>query len=205
ANDLVFPHGATPGEENLWYQFMFVARQGQITAGRVLVDLLKERNDPRLTEFFDPVDGEIIGSDPGERDASPLSRTGRGAAGFDQPQVTYAENQLILAEAQYRLGSAGAALTHLNNARAAVTLPALGGLGGDALLREIALEKYVALFQNIEAWNDYKRLCMPVLKPASGTEVIGRLVYSYNEKNVNPNVPGEGNLVRNDNDPRACQ
>ena len=27
-------------------------------------------------------------------------------------------------------------------------------------------EKYVTLFLNIEAWNDYKRTCLPALAPA---------------------------------------
>jgi len=65
-------------------------------------------------------------------------------------------------------------------------------------------EKYVVTFQNIEAWSDYKRTCIPALVPATGyTQVIGRLPYSINEVNTNPNVPSP-EPARNRNDPNAC-
>ena len=33
-------------------------------------------------------------------------------------------------------------------------------------------EKYIRLFQNPEAWSDYRRTCIPALTPASGTSSI---------------------------------
>ena len=65
-------------------------------------------------------------------------------------------------------------------------------------------EKYVVTFQNIEAWNDYKRTCFPVLTPASGTQVIARPLYGSSEINTNPNFPGEPATERNWNDPNQC-
>ena len=54
-------------------------------------------------------------------------------------------------------------------------------------------EKYIALFQNPEAWNDYKRTCLPVLKPARGrTRIPGRLFYGSTEEQTNPNTPASG-------------
>jgi len=41
----------------------------------------------------------------------------------------------------------------------------LVGITGAALLDSIMTEKYVALFQNIEVWSDYKRTCLPALTP----------------------------------------
>lgn len=205
ANDFKSIHSPTPGEENLWYQFMFVQRQGQISAGRRLVDLLKARTDPRLAEYFRPdASGEITGSPPAGAPSSLLSTT-RGGAGFDQPMITYAENQLILAEANDRLGNTAAALTNLNNARQSEGLQGISGLSGATLLQEIMIEKYIALFQNAEVWNDYKRTCMPLLTPASGNAVIGRVLYGDNERNANPNIPAPAQQPeRNDNDPAAC-
>ncbi|HEX5726348.1 MAG TPA: SusD/RagB family nutrient-binding outer membrane lipoprotein [Longimicrobiaceae bacterium] len=208
ANDMRTFHTTTAGEQNLWFQFMNIARQGDIAAGERLVELLKDRSDPRLEEYFAPVgSGQYIGAPPGtELTASQLNPAGRGAADFRQPLVTYAENQLILAEANYRLGAEGTALTHLNNARTSEGLAALGALTGPALLTEIALEKYIALFQNIEAWNDHKRLCEPALTPAAGAAVLpGRLFYGEDERNTNPNIPSPGSITdRNDNDPNPC-
>ena len=36
-------------------------------------------------------------------------------------------------------------------------------------LADIMTEKYIALFQNTEVWNDWKRTCLPALTPAQGT------------------------------------
>src|SRR5690606_17100333 len=112
----------------------------------------------------------------------------------------------ILAEANSRLGNDGAALTHLNNARAAAGLPALSGLSGNALFTEIMTERYIALFQNIEVWAGYKRSCIPALVPPGGqTEIIGRPLYGSAERNANPNIPAPAaQPARNDNDPAAC-
>lgn len=207
ANNLVFPHNNKTGEQNIWYQFTQVERPGYISAGQTLVELLKERSDPRLTEYFEPTSsGQVVGAAPGVGgNASGLSAT-RGAAAFDQPMVTYAENQLILAEAHFRLGNEGQAITSLNNARAVAGLSAVSGVSGDALFREIALEKYIALFQNPEVWNDWKRTCIPALAPAAGADQIpARFLYGVGERNVNKNVPAPAaQPVRNTNDPNAC-
>ena len=49
------------------------------------------------------------------------------------------------------------------------------------------------MFQNPEAWNDYKRTCLPVLKPARGrTRIPGRIFYGATEEQTNPNTPASG-------------
>lgn len=204
ANNFTSFQSTTAGGENLWYQFMFVRRQGQIAAGKNLVDLMKSRNDPRLEQYFAPTGGQVVGAAPAGASGSLLSAT-RGAAGFRQPMVTYAENQLILAEANHRLGT-GNPLTNLNNARTAEGLTAVSGLSGAALLREIMLEKYIAQFQNVDVYNDYKRTCIPEIKPAGNAQaVVGRILYSDTERAANPNIPLPTNQPsRNDNDPQAC-
>ena len=138
---------------------------------------------------------------------------------FLQPLVTYQENELILAEAYSTAANAsgndGTALTHLNNARAVPGLSALAGIAGVALLDSIMTEKYVALFQNIETWNDYRRTCIPALvadttaNPIFRKKIPGRLYYSGSEGNVNKNIPAPGTQVatngfRNPNDPADC-
>jgi len=207
ANNFNTRHSATTGEENYWYQFMSVTRSGDLGAGRFLVDLMRSRNDPRLTQYFAPVaSGQITGATPGSSaQSSQLSAT-RGAPSFSQPLITHAENLLIMAEANHRLGNTAAALENLNAARALAPLPALSGISGQDLLREIMHEKYVALFQNTEVWNDFKRTCLPLIAPASGTEVIGRPFYGSGERNANlQNIPAPAaQPKRNDNDPQPC-
>src|SRR6266480_3770839 len=73
------------------------------------------------------------------------------------PYVSYVENELILAEAYNKTGDDVNGLLHLNNARATVPLSAIVGVTGAALLDSIIIEKYAAMFQNIESINDYRR------------------------------------------------
>jgi len=147
--------------------------------------------------------------------AATVSKLGgtRHDALFRQPLVTYAENQLILAEAKHATANDPGALVNLNNARAIVPLSALVGITGTALLDSIMNEKYVALFQNIETYNDYRRTCRPALAPFPTSEfankVPGRLFYGLAEENANPNIPSSSvqlstNGFRNPNDPAAC-
>ena len=176
------------------------------------------------------------GQDPvGARSTAGVSAlTGtRNVGTFSQPIVTYIENELILAEAYYRLGQTAFAQTRFNNARASVpatpatpTTPGFPALGPKVItsINDIMEEKYIAMYQNIEVWNDYKRSCYPAITayPTAtfSNKVPGRLYYGTTEQNANPNVPDRnvqnvngGNPVtnpgftggfRNPNDPNAC-
>jgi len=124
-------------------------------------------------------------------------------AGF--PLVTYSETQLILAEANLRIGAANSAdaLAALNKHRAALTqqfpkgkydpytlLDILGGASG--LLTEILTEKYVTLIGQIEAFNDARRTKNAIGIPVKGSTaktLPQRFLYPQSEINTNPNVP----------------
>ncbi len=130
------------------------------------------------------------------------------------PYVSYVENELILAEAYNKTGDDVDALLHLNNARATVPLAALAGITGAALLDSVMIEKYAAMFQNIESINDYRRTCIPALVHSANSQgfqnVPGRWFYPLNERNVNPNVPLPSIQLathgfRNKGDVHACE
>jgi len=204
ANDFTTYHSSTTGEANHWNQFR-IQRGTDISAGKFLVDLMMQRSDPRLTAYFSPgasAGGQIIGARPGQEfDGSQAWLSGtRGAPDFRQPILTFAENQMIRAEAQYRTGGQPAALATLNGYRALVGLPAKNGLAGAALLTAILEEKYVALFQNTEVWNDYRRTCYPNLTPATGNFIPARLVYGTDERRANPNIPSPSQQPRRNQD-----
>jgi hypothetical protein len=218
AGDYVIPYTATTGQDNNWHQFMIRERAGYMSPGANLIDLLTDMGDPRLEAYFvHGDDPNIIGAAPGEGVTgrlAALNPDGRGAQDYQQPLVTYNENLLIKAEAQFQTGDEPGALTTLNQERAAwntatpwhkaLSLSALSGLSGDALLEAIMTEKYIVLFQNIESWNDYKRTCIPALTPAAGKAVVpGRIPYSATERQTDgENVPVDKD--RNWNDPNAC-
>jgi hypothetical protein len=199
----------TVGEENQWFQFQR-GRGTDISVASYLVELMKVRNggsaDPRLTQYFSRAgDGTFTGADPGEEgETFSWLSDARGNAGFRQPLVTWAENQLIKAEALLQTGDLAGATRELNAQREQAGLPAVAsGLSRARLYQEIIEEKYVALFQNPEVWSDYKRTCWPNLRPPNGaTAIPARLVYGANERGTNPNVPSPNAAPRrNWNDP----
>jgi hypothetical protein len=211
ANNFRTFHTSKTGEENIWSQF-YRDRDSYTRAGEFFVNLLKGRNDPRLpqliapTALVAPATGMgFVGAPP----ATPLVTASTPSAerldpAFNQPLITWAENQLILAEAQFRLGNGAQALTHANNVRTDAGLNALSSFSASPLA-DIITEKYIVLFQNMEVWNDYKRTCLPAIKPFGGRVIPGRLFYGETERNVNPNIPPPAQQpARNANDPNPC-
>jgi hypothetical protein len=204
AGDLLSWHSDKPNEVNPWFAASVNGGLNiEVAAGKVIVDMMKARNDPRLQDYFSVAgNGQYLGAAPGadfdQNVQSQISAT-RGAMGFRQPILTWAETRLIEAEAQYRAGHENEARSALNVERASVGLSPVGASGSD-LLVEILQEKYIALFQNPEVWNDYKRTCYPNLVPVT-QEQRGNIPprYLYDERGVNPNIPADP--ARNWNDP----
>jgi hypothetical protein len=146
------------------------------------------------------------------------------AASFRMPAITYAETQLIGAEAAFQVGGIGAAQPFLDAARAnrsfgTQVFTPLGSV--PATLENIMEEKYVTLFLNPEVWSDYKRTCLPSLATAPttsspgaaprATPIPGRLPYGQSEITSNPNVPTTSStgvavtpVSQNPNDPNTC-
>jgi len=205
-DDLLSYQSDDPNEQNSWYQFTVIQRSGYMSPGAFLVNLLKTRNDPRLANYFDPnAAGQYVGAAPGQQGSATIATfdESRVAPAFRQPIVTYAENQLIIAEAAFKLGQTATALAAYNAERTDAGV----STAGSVTLADIMTEKYIALFQNTEVWNDWKRTCLPALTPAAGAigGIPGRLLYAQSERNTNPNVPLPSDQpARNWNDPAGC-
>ena len=215
ANDWKTVHSEATSERNMWLQFQLTSFGQDLVAGWPLVRIMKAQNDPRLPDYFGlNTGGDYGGFDvatqqngqPGPTgEPSPISGSNRNAPTFSQPIITYDENQLILAEANFQTGNVVAAATELNTVRAryvkaSIPVPTLA---------DIMTEKYIVLFQNNEFWNDYKRTCLPTLQPALNRSAIpGRLPYGSTEQQTNPNTPPDPGPTlitgRNANDPNAC-
>jgi starch-binding outer membrane protein, SusD/RagB family len=225
AGDWKFYHGTTPTEWNMWYQFTWWDRFGYLGASATMVDTMYFRDDPRLIFGCDSGDEWCAaywaydwGSPPGGFDidaAWPSAvRLGRPTpdlnftfAGYDgdyrQPIITWAENQLIIAEASHRLAQPGTAFNALNAVRVASDRDPL--TMGEFSLREIQVEQWLTMFQNIELWNYWRRSCEPHLTPARGNAIPSRLLYPLVERNANPNIPDpSAQPARNQNDPNPC-
>lgn len=248
SHDMLWHHDQTPNGQSVWWQFM--SARGDISPGAALVEILKRRiaagieDQARLNFYFTSATGGTTPADFfGFRPAgttgmsvAPGIDPGDGAAGaysgftfidgvaspgdFRHPIITWAETQLIGAEAAFQTGGQAAAQPYLDAARAnrvygstggaPVTFPPLGSV--PATLQNIMEEKYVTLFLNMEVWSDYKRTCLPSLAPPplAGTTVPGsspvpgRLPYGLTEINANPNTPSVPPTGQNPNDPNAC-
>jgi hypothetical protein len=239
-HDMLWYHDLTPTGQNVWWQFQ--GNRGDIAPGAAIIEILKRRGDTqRLNFYFTPAEGGgffgfrpagLVPATAGSIDNGSGSPEGNYSdfnfINFDidpgdlrMPILTYAETQLIAAEAAFQsAGGAGAAAPFLNEARAKRSYGARGNtpvtflpLGAvPATLQNIMEEKYVTLFLNIEAWNDYKRTCLPSLAPAPsaltsttpGVEIAGRVPYGISDINANPNTPDVESTARNANDPNPC-
>jgi hypothetical protein len=212
ANDWLTQHSTANAERNVWQQFQTTSGFGQdLVAGARLVNIMKAQNDPRLPDYYaQSPNGGYIGFDVtvGTTDLNTVSLlrgTRQTDPTFRQPIITYDENQLIIAEALFQASDVTGAASALKTVRARYSKPAIT----TPTLNDIMTEKYIALFQNPEVWNDYKRTCLPVLQPAVGKAVIpGRFLYGQTQVQTDPQPATENDNIttrRNANDPAACQ
>lgn len=226
-------HSSTSTETNLWYQFT-IDRSGYTSGGELGVSVLRDRGDPRLPLYYTTAStGAYQGSRPGSSsgDLGPSSsQLNTGAGGYaapaaDLPFITCAETRFILAEAFFRQGNTASAQSNLRegvrchlqqlglpaadaNVNALLPSPLPGGA---ALLAEIIRQKYIALFLNMEAFNDYKRTCLPDIRTVKagtsieGEPVPGRFYYGQTERQTNSNIPEPAaQPLFNRNDPAPC-
>jgi hypothetical protein len=249
ADDFVWFHSA-PVQTNLWWQ----GNVGDLAPGAAIIEIMKRRMSAgvedtlRIAFYFTSSDGRPA-STTGANFAGfrPTGATVRTAAGvydgsgpysgfgafldqnvsdgsFRQPEITYAEMQLVAAEAAWHINCPAcdrttvvpAAQPFLNAARTSRRYgsTAFGSAPGSlpASLQNIIEEKYITLFLNPEVWNDWKRTCLPSLAPATGRAGIpGRLPYDASEVIANPNVPTVSStgvpitsVSLNPNQPVAC-
>jgi hypothetical protein len=209
--------GQTAQEQNGWFQFYSTSGfDDDLRAGDSFVQLMTDRADPRFDAYFVQPEDPSVGR-PADG-AGPFHARqmvpGPGNPAFPQPWVIGDENALIRAEANFRLGNAAGALVDLNAVRTKYGLGALGA----ATLPAIMEEKYVALYQMPEVWNDWKRTGCPELVSTStqglgpvGATIPRRVYYGQSEFDVNSNIPDASTQVgggapnqagfRNDNDP----
>lgn len=196
AGDLLMPHGTSQGvDQNQNYDFFRVSRAGDTGFdGAYLPVLLQSRiksgntktDETALYNHYIKVGITATGS------LDPNTTDGAFTANAPHPILTYYENQLIIAEAQARLGVTDKALAALNAVRAGLntgylngkTIGATGrkyegytaddfgptGLANPtklatvqtALLYEIVSQRYSVFLMQYEAFTDYRRLAKAV-------------------------------------------
>lgn len=158
----------------------------------VLIDKMKEMNDPRLPVYAHPAasDGEYRGVPPGARDDEfvlpEISRIGArfrdDAAGFT-PFMRYSEVLFFLSEAANKGWSVGGTAQDYYEAGVAASLEENGldqaaidaylaedGVAWDGSMEKIWIQKWISIFkQGQEVWAEVRRTDTPVIPEASGS------------------------------------
>ncbi|HET7457596.1 MAG TPA: SusD/RagB family nutrient-binding outer membrane lipoprotein [Gemmatimonadaceae bacterium] len=211
--DFVVRYTGAQGEQNLFYGFL-ISRSGDIEPDSVLVTILKQRGDTKLLQkYFTLGSGcsTYVGSVPGKSvdcvsnfNITPETPT---------TLISYAENQMILAEALYRRGQPALALATLNAFRVYMGYAPVSA-SGVGILIAILQEKYVHLFLQLETYFDYLRTCYPNFPLPAGAKidyVPARLRYGYSERianstNIEAANPGNANanFPKNATDPTGA-
>lgn len=212
SGDLQTNHTSTFGEQNLFYQFLIGPRAGDVEPSQLHMDVIKAIGDSAqlLPLFYSKAsNGTYLGSAAGQTGATGSISVSKFTMGATTPVgiVTYAENQMLLAEAQYRTGNPSDALATLDAYRASVGAPAVpGSPSGAQILVDIIEEKYARNLINPEVLFDYLRTCVPnIPMPASHSQsfnwVPARLPFPHSERTTNPNVPAD-DPIANANAPK---
>jgi hypothetical protein len=194
-----------PASLNQWAAFM--SERGYIRMGDFFINQLAATSDPRLP-FFATEDeaGGYSGNEVDDQATQTTSSPGPGIASNDSPLplVTYAEAKFIEAEAHLRLNARPAAAAAYNEAVKASVKRVTGEnapvlfqttvaseTGATISLEKIINQKYIALFTQIEPYNDYRRTGFPALTANSEgvkPNIPLRLPSSQEERLYNPNA-----------------
>lgn len=187
---------------NQWSAFVS-ARPGYIKMGKSLIDFLVMANDARLPFYAKTDDGNNYSGTAPDSDDNTTSDVGEGITtdANPLPLVTYSEAKFIEAEAQLRLSQPALAANAFNeavkasvkkvtgvNASATFILDNASETASTITLEKIIKQKYIALFTQIEPYNDFRRTGFPGLTPnANGiiAQIPLRLPASSDERLYN--------------------
>ncbi|MDP4281861.1 MAG: SusD/RagB family nutrient-binding outer membrane lipoprotein [Bacteroidota bacterium] len=216
SEDLSFQFYDGSGYQNPFYQFM-IQRGGDMTMHKTFTDMLILRVDPRLHVFVSPVDTIWDGADwgsTGENASTPGPAVNSGSSAV--PFFTYAECLFIKAECEYKTLAPDADVrTDLVNglkaslnqygvysdAYVAAYEAATSTFTGDALYKEVMVQKYIALYDQLESYNDWRRTDNAIglkanpTSAAQETEIPRRFPYSLGEKSYNSNTPKNVTII----------
>jgi hypothetical protein len=179
------PFQSAAQNQNPWYQFTVVDRDGYLSQHGTMFNMMRASNDPRVSAY---------------RSADSAYMPFYGAATAKLPIITDYELMFIKAEAQYRAGLTTDARSSLEAAVAA-NMAYVGVSATDAAayvaampssttLELIMNEKYVAMYTHVESWTEWRRTGFPALSAPSGanlSEVPRRMPYPEGEYLYNAN------------------
>ncbi|NOQ71894.1 MAG: SusD/RagB family nutrient-binding outer membrane lipoprotein [Crocinitomix sp.] len=167
--------------------FQFNEQRGDCAIGSKLQELINDLNDPRRHLYDHAFD-----------DAHPFMTGDRSVF-----LGTVTEQKFIEAECTFHEFGAAAAhplyieainlsfgmVGYADSAAAYIAQPEIDPGAGSLTLDHIMTQKYIALFQDPEVFNDWRRTGLPALTPNTGTAIPRRYPYPQEELNLNSNTP----------------
>lgn len=207
ANDLQFAFGGAATNNNPVYQFLN-QRGGYIVVGALILDSMNNDADPRISQYAVPVTPNVyFGSAAGSGNAG-ASQIGPfyGSPTSIVPFITYAETQFIAAEAYFQTGNLAQAALAYDSAVAAsfnkfsVVDPSYvqqitSETASTITYNKIMFQKYLALYMQLEVFNDWRRSGIPAISPSvnnvTNNVIPRRYPYPISERLENKNyIPG---------------
>ncbi|HLT81229.1 MAG TPA: SusD/RagB family nutrient-binding outer membrane lipoprotein [Cyclobacteriaceae bacterium] len=193
----------------IWDYFVYDNRASDFVATQFFLDILEDRNDPRIAAYFDdnevPYVGGVYGGVGNAYNSLTHVNTAiTNDATFPGTLLDYSFVAFTLAEAVERSFIAGDAAAYYEaGIRASFESWGLSETDADNYLAEasvdystapgdfkqkIGMQKYIALFnQGHEAWTEARRLNTPELLPAASNSRPNprRMIYPTTEKLIN--------------------
>ncbi|XZF13252.1 SusD/RagB family nutrient-binding outer membrane lipoprotein [Chitinophagaceae bacterium MMS25-I14] len=203
ADNCMAIHGTGGNEQNQWFAFL---NQGRIYMGasNTLLDSMQLRpQDERVYYYYDSSGGGTITGSPIDVPSQSASLLGPYLAGgpdVSTPLVTYTEAKFIEAEVKARQNDP-TTFQVLNDAITESCITVTGGVyngstiatytAGTANLSRVMYEKWIAMFGQLEAFNDYRRTKLPALTPNPDgviSIIPQRFPTPQSERTTNPNA-----------------
>ena len=211
-DDMQLGFGAGVGQQNPLFQFM--DQRGDISMHKTFIDMLNIRFDPRVAvyasvAYTDSLGNHYVGADWGSTGEG-ASLPGTAVASTTSPVlfITYAECEFIKAECEFKAGDATSAKTDLIKGVSAslnkwgvfsapyiAAYTAVVDTMTGSLYKEIMTQKYIALYNQSETFNDWRRTdnligLLPNPTSSAVENVIPRrFPYSLGEKSYNSSTP----------------
>jgi hypothetical protein len=211
-DDLQLGFGASVGQQNPLFQFM--DQRGDISMHKTFIDMLNIRFDPRVAVYasvasHDSLGNHYVGADWGSTGEG-ASLPGTAVASTTSPVLfmTYSECLFIKAECEFKGGDATSAkndlikgVTSSLNKWGVFSAPYITAYTAVvdtmtvSLYKEIMTQKYIALYNQAETFNDWRRTNNLIgLLPNPTTSAVENVIprrfpYSLGEKSYNSSTP----------------
>lgn len=215
-DDMQFAFGGDVGQQNPLFQFMD-QRAGDMAMHKTFIDMLNIRFDPRVAvyasvAYTDSLGNHYVGADwgsTGEGASIPGPATALASSNSPVLFLTYAECLFIKAECEYKANPADPqvktdivnGLTASLNKWGVFSAAYVAGYSAYldtvtvTLYKELMTQKYIALYNQAETFNDWRRtnnligLVANPTQPAVENVIPRRYPYSLGEKSYNSHTP----------------